>query len=68
MKDEEDVIGRENGNEGKRNRGSQRNKIPGIYITKERRNGETHSGETEKSDNSNEKNMEYWEKDLKKNL
>lgn len=72
LKEEENAIERENGNGERRNRGSQRNKIPGIYITKEkrkeRRNGETHSEETEKSDNSNEKNMEYWRKDFQRKL
>lgn len=57
MKEEGDVIGRELEMRERRNRGSQRNKIPGIYITKERRSGETHSEKTKKSDNSNGRNM-----------
>lgn len=51
---------------GRGNRGSQGNKIPGIHTTEERRSGETHSGEIEKSDNSNERNIEHLGKGYSK--
>lgn len=55
---------------GRGNRGSQKNKISyhRIHITEERRSGETHSGEIEKNDNSNERNMEHWERIFKENF
>jgi len=43
---------------------SQRNKIPGIYAIKEERSRKTYKRKNKKSNDSNEKNMEYRRKNI----